>query len=101
MSDSQPWQDHCDATYSGRRYSRSAGLFSFGPFNVFPVFLRIRFRRPHLREAPGDLRSRPPYYGMVTLIQPSAPLAMPEIVIATWHEVNGLLGLAELKLSGS
>jgi|GEM_PF-2078400 hypothetical protein len=37
-------------TYCGVRYSRPAGLFSFGLLNG----LRVRLRRPHLREAPAD-----------------------------------------------
>jgi len=37
-------------TYCGVRYSHPAGLFSFGLLNG----LRVRLRRPHLREAPAD-----------------------------------------------
>ena len=36
--------------YSGSRSSRPAGLFSFG---LLDVLLRVRLRRPHLREAPA------------------------------------------------
>jgi hypothetical protein len=37
--------------YSGSRFSRPAGLFSFG---LLDVLLRVRLRRPRLREAPAD-----------------------------------------------
>ncbi len=37
--------------YSGSRFSRPAGLFSLG---LLTVLLRVRLRRPHLREAPAD-----------------------------------------------
>jgi len=33
------------------RFSRPAGLFSFG---LLDVLLRVRLRRPHLREAPAS-----------------------------------------------
>jgi len=37
-------------TYCAIRSSRPAGLFSFG---LLDVLLRVRLRRPHLREAPA------------------------------------------------
>ena len=37
-------------TYCGVRYSRPAGLFSFGLLDG----LQVRLRRPHVREAPAD-----------------------------------------------
>jgi hypothetical protein len=37
-------------TYCGSRFSRPAGLFSFG---LLDVPLRVRLRRPRLREAPA------------------------------------------------
>ncbi len=42
------------------RSSRPAGLFSFGLLDG----LQVRLCRPHLREAPGGLRSRTPRDGI-------------------------------------
>jgi hypothetical protein len=59
------------------------------------VRLRL-FRFPTLVLPRSGYEGRP----IAQTLSRMAPLAMHEIVIATWHEVNGLLGLDELKLSG-
>jgi len=48
-------------TYCVGRFSCPAGLFSLG---LLDVPQRVRLRRPHLREASGGLRPRPPRYGI-------------------------------------
>jgi hypothetical protein len=60
-----PGQDQLEGAYCGGRFSRSAGLFSFG---LLDVFLRIRLCRPHLREAADEHRPLPPRDGMFKLI---------------------------------